>query len=437
MRCLSCLLGLSLGLSVAATGAASAAEPFRYTEGVHATGKFRGELKYVGKSKGFEGVPVLILEGPPAEKGKQIGELAVRHAKPLFAFPRDYFRQECTALLRGQFPNLAANVIGAREAELWPKFQNIALKLKPNFPAAHLAELEALIEAGKVDDPRQVIAANGMFDLENIPPLALLLGCSSALIPPDRSATGGLLFGRNLDFPHFGYLQHYSLLMVYRSEDKAKKHSFVSAGFPGFVGCFTGMNDAGLTLASHSVIDPVTKLTFDDKGVPFAMAYRRVLEECATVDDAVKLLRGMRRASVTSLAVADAKEAVVIEVTPTAIAVRRFGNKPGVCTNHFRAEGKDFRNPKQEDPKQEDKFLTRKRFDDLTASVARADRLGVADVQERMHAAKLMDGKIELTIHTFVFEPGAKTMHVRFSAGSEPATGGKLTKIDLTELWGK
>jgi isopenicillin-N N-acyltransferase like protein len=295
------------------------AEPFRYKEGEHGKGK----LTYV------DGVPVLILEGTPEQMGEQIGALAVRQAKPLYNFPRDYFRRECTTMLREAFPKLAADRIKAMEEEvLWPKFQKVAMKLEPNFPKAHLAELDALIKAGAVDR-NQLIASNGMFDLGNVSPTELLAGCSSVIIPPQHSATKGLLFGRNLDFSHFGYLHHYSLLMVYRSNDP-KKHSFVSAGFPGFVGCFTGMNDAGLTIASHEVFEPVTKTPFNPKGVPFAMAYRRVLEECATVADAVRLLneKGFERASVTSLVIADTKDGAVIEVTPTPSPSASLGVNP-------------------------------------------------------------------------------------------------------------
>lgn len=60
------------------------AEPFRYKVGEHGKGK----LAYVS------GAPVLILRGSPKELGEQTGVLAVRQAKPLFNFPREYFLGE-------------------------------------------------------------------------------------------------------------------------------------------------------------------------------------------------------------------------------------------------------------------------------------------------------------------------------------------------------
>jgi isopenicillin-N N-acyltransferase like protein len=201
--------------------------------------------------------------------------------------------------------------------------------------------------------------------------------------------------------------------------------------FPGFVGCFTGMNDAGLTIASHEVFDPNTTALFNPKGVPFAMAYRRVLEECETVGAALKLLDGMERASVTSLVIADREGGAVIEVTPDTLAIRRFKDKPGVCTNHFCA---------QKNPNQPEKFATLDRFKKLTESVAlkEGEVLSVEDVKKRLHEVRLVDSsKADLTIQTFVFEPAERKVHLRFKDGKGPATEGTLTTLDLNKLWGK
>ncbi len=44
-------------------------------------------------------------------------------------------------------------------------------------------------------------------------------------------------FGRNLDFPTFGFLDKYSLIEVIRPQGK---HAFASITFPGIVGVFSG-----------------------------------------------------------------------------------------------------------------------------------------------------------------------------------------------------
>jgi hypothetical protein len=416
-------LALSLGMLLPNVGAAQEAEPFRYRAGKHGN----GELKFV------DTIPVLVLRGTPEEIGEQTGVLAVRQAKSLFQYPRDYFRYETTNDMRRQFPKFTPeelkSAVSVAERTLWPKVQKKATTVLSNAPAAHRAELDALIKHGNVDGPL-LTAANGMFDLGHVTAAQFLFGCSSLIVPPQQSATKGLLFGRNLDFYHFGYLHHYSMVLVYRSSDP-KKHAFASAGFPGFVGCFTGMNDAGLTIASHEVQDPNTTTRFNPKGVPFAAAYRRILEECTTIGEAIKLLDSMERASVTSLVIADTEGGAVIEVTPDTLAIRRFKEKTGVCTNHFCVT-------KTPDLKEE--FATFQRFDILTKAVAtqKAGGFGIDVVQQGLHDARLFDKeKNDMTIQTFVFEPTKRVVHLSFGAGKVPATAGKHTTLDLKELWGK
>ena len=108
------------------------------------------------------------------------------------------------------------------------------------------------------------------------------LGCSSLLVSAEKSATGAPLFGRNLDFYTLGLLDKYGLVTVYRPRGK---HAFVSVGLPGMFGCLSGMNDAGLALAVHEVFlsaDGSTWLNL--KAMPYTLCFRRILEECTTIE---------------------------------------------------------------------------------------------------------------------------------------------------------
>src|SRR5207244_8074808 len=107
----------------------------------------------------------------------------------------------------------------------------------PHLPPEQRRELEAIVKAGVDRNP--VVLGNTMFDLKK------LFACSALVVTGDRSENGGILLGRNLDFPSLGYVHEYSLVTVYRSPGK---HTFVSVGFPGLVGCLSGINDAGLCL---------------------------------------------------------------------------------------------------------------------------------------------------------------------------------------------
>ena len=128
---------------------------------------------------------------------------------------------------------------------------------------------------------------------------------------------------------------------------------------------------------------------------------------------------------------ADAAGGAVIEVTPDSLAIRRFKDKAGVCTNHFSA---------MKTPNLKEQFDTFKRFDILTTTVEakKNGKFGVEDVHKGLHDARLVDNdKIDMTIQTFVFEPATRKVHLSFGNGKLPATAEKLAALDLNKLWGK
>ena len=160
--------------------------------------------------------------------------------------------------------------------------------------------------------------------------------CSSLMVEPAKSRTGGVLFGRNLDFYTLGVLDRYGLVTVYRPQGK---HAFATVGFPGLIGCLSGMNDAGLAMAVHEVhftADGAPML--NPKAMPYTLCLRRILEECTTIDEAEKLLRDSERSTIISLAICDRAGAGVLEITPKNVVLRRGSDGICVNTNHFRSD---------------------------------------------------------------------------------------------------
>jgi predicted choloylglycine hydrolase len=253
-----------------------------------------------------------------------------------------------------------------------------------------------------------------MFDLKK------LFACSTLIVEPDRSATKGPLFGRNLDFPSFGYLQDYSLVTIYRPKGK---HAFASIGFPGVIGCLSGMNDAGLSLAVLEVFavkNPKEK--YDENGTPYGLCYRRILEECTTVDEAERLLNKMKRVTTTNLAICDKHGGAVLEVTPKHVVRRPPQDKLCACTNHFlTAELK----PDQQD----NLYTTIERYQALLKTCQGKPKLDIADVQAGLHAASQDDE----TLQTMIFEPAALRLHLAF--GKLPSSALPLKPLDLAPLF--
>jgi hypothetical protein len=352
-----------------------AEKPFRYPEARSGT----GTLRFI------HGIPVLTVGGSPDEIGSATGVLTKPAAEGLF----------------GYFDELLKR---ARLDAAWPWLVKSSVAMLGRFPDAYRDELEAGVKAAGL--PREkVIVANCLWDIKK-------LGCSTIFVAPDRSATGQPLMGRNFDFPTLGVLQRYSLVIVARP---AGKHAFASVGFPGLVGVVSGMNDAGLSIATLDVTTTADgSPPFDLSGTPLILTFRRILEECATVAEAEALLKSVKRTTLMNLSVCDAAgAAAVFELTPKSVGVRKPEDGLCCCTNHFRTEGLAT-----------DTHCGR--YEALSKSPA---KLGIAEVNARLHAANQGAG----TMQTMIFEPATRTLHV--ALGDGPTTAKPLVKLELAPLF--
>lgn len=354
------------------------ADDFRFKEG-----KFGpAELRYFGR------VPVLFVEGTPEEIGTQTAALVGNAAPGLTA----YFR----------------NLLKANKLDkVLPALVFTSANLLKRFPTDYRCELDAMLE--KYQSYRDMIViGNTLWDMGK------LGGCSTYIIEPDKSATGEPLFGRNFDFPTLGTLDQFSMVIVCKPKGK---QAFASVNFPGLVGVCSGMNEKGLAVAVLDIpetSDGSPKLNLS--AVPMILSFRRILEECATVEEAEAILRGTPRTTLLSLAVCDRTHGAIFELTPK--NVRRRNPEDGICisTNHFRTSD----------------LATSKscwRYALMDASKAKP-KIGLEDVTAMMDHVN----QGELTIQTMVFEPRGMRMHV--GVGKGPVSSRPLEPLDLTVLFG-
>lgn len=331
-------------------------------------------------------VPVLCVEGTPEEIGRQTAELLGEKAHSLMDYPRK--------LLHGNGREIGWDKIVACSRELWK-----------NAPPEHRKEMDAFIAAADINRDN-IIVGNLMMDIYRG------MGCSSLIVESSRSQTGGPLFGRNLDFYGAGVLHKFSLVTVCRPQGK---HAFAAVGFAGLLGCLTGINDAGLTIAVHEVmVARDNSALFDPAGVPYTFAFRRILEECATADEAEKLLRSMKRTTKLNLAVCDERKSFVLEMTPKSVVRRDAEDGLCICTNHFCTPQLMI-------------FPFCRRFAALETA-REMKTLSLADVEEKLHAAN--SGPI--TLQSMIFEPNELRLHL--SAGEIPSSAGPYRTVDLRPL---
>ena len=338
----------------------------------------KGELKYVGT------VPVLTVRGTPAEMGEQFGKLAIAGAPDLGGFHERFLKD-------------------AGQEKRYPLIEAMSKTLKPSFPKNHLIELEAAAKASGRDEGL-LLFANTVADLTSG------LGCSTVIVEPGRSKTGGPLFGRNFDWqPTKGMTEH-TLVVIYKGEGK---RAFAAVTICPIAGVISGMNDAGLcvTINEISLKKSKDKAKFNWKGTPLLLSFRRVLEECGTVAEAEKLLRNMPRTSSCCMTICDKQGGAVFEMTPKTLEVRKAVNGVCCCTNHFRTDTLSVEN----------KCWRYAKLEPLQAKDA--GKLGVADVFTELD--KVQQGKF--TLQSMVFEPRARVLHLAYGTG--PAT--KLTPVKL------
>jgi isopenicillin-N N-acyltransferase like protein len=243
------------------------------------------------------------------------------------------------------------------------------------------------------------------------------MGCSTVVVEKGRSKTGAPIFGRNFDWlPSKGIIEH-TMLAVFQPEGK---RSFAIITVSPIVGCISGMNDAGLSITINEIHlkQSKDKAEFDWTGTPTMLAFRRVLEECGSVAEAEKLLRGMKRTTSACLTLCDRNGGAVFEITPKSIVVRSAVNDVCCCTNHFRTD---------ELGKGEKCW----RYTALEPLQSESTKLGVADVFAQLHEVH----QKKYTLQSMVFEPAERKLHLKYGYG--PATALPAKTFDLGKWFGK
>jgi isopenicillin-N N-acyltransferase-like protein len=379
MICRVAVVGVLAAQLVLGCGRVSAEAPLKHVYPERTSGD--GKLTYV------QDLPVMFLSGTPEELGQQQAALIGDIINPLLDTPRQVVAQH-------------------GYGQVWPLVTAMARILVNNAPAEYRREIDAFIEAGRLNRDG-IYVGNALVELRRMG------GCSAFTVLPSRSKTGEVLFGRNFDFPPFGALDTYHCIMVVKPEGK---HGFVSIGYPGMVGVISGMNDAGLAVATLDVYESADGAPiFDAAGVPLAMTYRRILEECSTLAEAEELLKSTPRTTYMNLAAADRDGAAVFEITPQTVGVRKPDRDALACTNHFELKGLSTN---QECG----------RIDALNSLSSKTKQFGIPEVQAALHRVNQGD----MTLQTMIFEPKSLRLHLAMG-GHGPVSNHKLKVFDLHE----
>ncbi len=321
------------------------------------------ELKYMN------GIPVLTLAGTPSEMGKAYGALAAEPARMLWK----------------KFIQPVAVISGGTE-----KLIDGAGKMEQHIPDRFRKELRAMADVSGIDY-KNLLASNAFPDIYRKG------GCSTFAAAGEATKDGKPFLARNLDFFGMGVLQKATLVIVYRP--KGRK-AFVSVSWPGLSGVLSGMNRDGLCCAVMEVREG--KVTTD--GMPAIFLFRLVMEECATVKEALALLKDAKKTAGNNLILLDRDgNAAVAEIGPGLFKVRRSKNDILFSTNDHRA-GK-------EPPPRCRRY---RKFEEFAKE--RGESIGVEDLKKIL----INVDQGVLTVQSMIFEP--ESLRIHLATGKVPAS---------------
>jgi len=171
---------------------------------------------------------------------------------------------------------------------------------------------------------RDIVLANVSYDL-----LLGTMGCSTVVLP----TPSGPVVARNMDWWPEDLLAQASYLIRC---SRACTFHFAHAGFPGSIGSVTGLSARGFAVVLNAVVCAEGRRWL---GYPVLLHLRRVLEDAADFDDALRMLSRQRLAAPALFTLAGSRneQRVVIERTPSRYALRRpAGDEPLLTTNDYR-----------------------------------------------------------------------------------------------------
>lgn len=214
---------------------------------------------------GADEIPVVVVSGTPYEMGHSYGQL-----------------------MKAEIKGCLERYLGGAKAEDPTRYSDAALD-------AAWATVEPYVSARFIEEMRGVADGAGVsYEMIRRGHSISLLGsfsCSGVAVWGPASANGHLYQIRNLDYTTDAGLQDYPVIVVY-VPDKGIPHANVALA--GFVGSMAGMNAKGIALTEKGA-SPDEDYPYDLKGIPFMVMLRDILQDAASLDDALSIVRNAHR----------------------------------------------------------------------------------------------------------------------------------------------
>ena len=239
---------------------------------------------------------------------------------------------------RGQAVAMAEKFGRAEKDRFEIIYQTVIQVNKMNFWQEHLAYLRAQAYVPYIDEEtkaemqafakasglsyQKVLLVNCFYDM-------ICQGCRQAAVWGKKTTDGNLFHARNLDWRDWGSaLRDNNVLLVRRYP---LGNAVATLTWPGFLGCLTGCNDKGLTIAYNQLLGKNSV-----SGEPVFLMLKRILRWSSTLAEAITAIKKSFHCTNGSLMLSSAREnvAAVVVIKNNKVWIRHAAGENFVVNNN-------------------------------------------------------------------------------------------------------
>ena len=161
-------------------------------------------------------------------------------------------------------------------------------------------------------------------------------GCSQAVATGEATEDGRMYHARLLDWTQIEYILEFPTIFVRQPSD-GLAHVFI--GFPANLSPYSGINEAGLSVASNEA-DPLDNTIGSTDGRSHVQLQGQILKHASSLDEAKQMIEEVSHMSAEIITVADGTndKAAVFEMTGKGVGIRELDDDIVFVTNHFLSE---------------------------------------------------------------------------------------------------
>lgn len=376
--------------------------------------------------KSNSGLYELYVEGDAFERGVVNGKLT----QELVRRQEDHFNEQINKLVPSNFyRHFLKYFVGWFNRHL---DENVTEEYKESIYGVSLAASEQYDYIGS--NYQRILNYHAAHDIGHALQTMALVGCTSFGTWGAQSKDSTLIIGRNFDFYVGDKFAEDKIVAFFHP---STGHRYMTVTWGGFLGAVSGMNERGLSVTINAAKTAMPS----GSATPVSLVATEILQYASNIKEALVIASKRKMFVSESFLIGSAADnkAVVIEKTPTALAVYDPNKNYILCANHFQSDGLSHSEKNLEQLKESASPYRYKRLVQLmnengvntvekTVTILR-DTKGINNADIGLGNEKALNQLI--AHHSVVFEPQKRLVWVSTS----PWQLGKFIAYDLNKVF--